>query len=102
MLNCCGRTQDPARILEAELSLQSQLLETKKEVRRCLCDDFDTPGAVVALQDLVKAVNKVNFFLYADVKMLGPGCGHDMIGLGPAARFQQRLPWFRSLCCLVS
>lgn len=37
----------------------SRLSNAKKEVKRCLCDDFDTPGAVGALQELVKAVNKV-------------------------------------------
>jgi len=46
-------------VRKAELVLQGRLAEAKKEVRRCLCDDFDTPAAVVALQELVKAVNKV-------------------------------------------
>ncbi|CAN0550527.1 unnamed protein product [Laminaria digitata] len=46
-------------MLEPELVLQGKLSDAKKEVRRCLCDDFDTPGAVVALQEVVKAVNKV-------------------------------------------
>lgn len=46
-------------MLEPELVLQGKLWDAKKEVRRCLCDDFDTPGAVVALQEVVKAVNKV-------------------------------------------
>lgn len=44
---------------EPELTLMSRLADAKKEVRKCLCDDFDTPGAVGALQELVKAVNKV-------------------------------------------
>ena len=51
--------QDSVRMLEPELVLQGKLWDAKKEVRRCLCDDFDTPGAVVALQEVVKAVNKV-------------------------------------------
>eukprot|EP00903_Cladosiphon_okamuranus_P021396 g19666.t1 len=55
--------RDPARTREAELALMSSLSNTKKEVKRCLCDDFDTPGAVAALQELVKAVNK-----YLDTK----------------------------------
>lgn len=51
--------QNPARTKEAELALMSRLSDAKKEVKRCLCDDFDTPGAVGALQELVKAVNRV-------------------------------------------
>ncbi|CAN0370534.1 unnamed protein product [Pylaiella littoralis] len=50
--------RDPARTKEAELALMSRLSEAKKEVKRSLCDDFDTPGALSALQELVKAVNK--------------------------------------------
>ena len=46
-------------MLEPELVLQGKVSDAKKEVRKCLCDDFDTPGAVVALQEVVKAVNKV-------------------------------------------
>lgn len=53
------RRQDPVRVLEPELALQARLSDAKRDVRRCLCDDFDTPGAVTALQELVKAVNKV-------------------------------------------
>ena len=53
--------QDPSRVREAELTLQARLADAKRDVRRCLCDDFDTPSAVVALQELVKAVNKVWF-----------------------------------------
>lgn len=55
----CLSEQNPARTKEAELALMSRLLDAKKEVKRCLCDDFDTPGAVGGLQELVKAVNKV-------------------------------------------
>ncbi|CAN0110178.1 unnamed protein product [Ascophyllum nodosum] len=50
--------KDPSRVREAELTLQARLADAKRDVRRCLCDDFDTPSAVVALQELVKAVNK--------------------------------------------
>ncbi|CAM9939972.1 unnamed protein product, partial [Ectocarpus sp. 13 AM-2016] len=50
--------QDPARTKEPELALMSSLSDAKKEVKKCLCDDFDTPGAVGALQELVKKVNK--------------------------------------------
>lgn len=45
-------------MLEPELALMARLADAKVEVRRFLCDDFDTPGAVGALQELVKAVNK--------------------------------------------
>ncbi|CAN0150207.1 unnamed protein product, partial [Hapterophycus canaliculatus] len=51
----CG---DPARMKEPELTLLSRLADAKVEVRKSLCDDFDTPGAVGALQEVVKAVNK--------------------------------------------
>ncbi|CAN0166475.1 unnamed protein product [Ectocarpus sp. 6 AP-2014] len=50
--------RDPARTKEPELALMSSLSEAKKEVKKCLCDDFDTPGAMGALQELVKNMNK--------------------------------------------
>ncbi|CAM9579252.1 unnamed protein product [Scytosiphon promiscuus] len=50
--------RDPARMKDPELTLMSRLAGAKREVRKTLCDDFDTPGAVGALQELVKAVNK--------------------------------------------
>lgn len=62
------------RLLGPELTLQSRLADAKAEVRRCLCDDFDTPGAVGALQELVKAVNKVPQAVarYGDVFSVSP------------------------------
>lgn len=69
----CFWEQDPARTKEAELVLMSRLSDTKKDVKHCLCDDFDTPGAVGALQELVKAVNKVGFGARAFVLGLPSG-----------------------------
>lgn len=63
MSNYFSSRQDSVRLRAPELTLQSKLSDAKAEVRRCLCDDFDTPGAVGALQELVKAVNKVSRWL---------------------------------------
>ncbi|CAM9604271.1 unnamed protein product [Chrysoparadoxa australica] len=41
-----------------EIALVKKLEASKAEVREALCNDFDTPAAMYALQDLAKAVNK--------------------------------------------
>jgi cysteinyl-tRNA synthetase len=47
-----------------EIALSSALSRSKEVVRACLADDFDTPGAMAALSEVVR---------YTNVYMAGPG-----------------------------
>ena len=42
---------------EAERTLQAAFAEKRREVHACLCDSIDTPGALKALEQLVRATN---------------------------------------------
>lgn len=49
---------DPQRWDAREKTLRDALQAAKEAVHEALCDDFNTPKVIVALRQLVSAVNK--------------------------------------------